>query len=82
MRRPCYRWVRRVAADFRDRGERIDWCVVGEPSARQSLGDRIRVGRRGSLSATLTVHGVQGHIAYPDQANNPSMRLHQRYLNW
>ena len=63
--------VRRVAEDFRASGERIDWCVVGEPSAKERLGDLIRVGRRGSLSGTLTVHGVQGHVAYPEQALNP-----------
>lgn len=63
--------VRKVAEHFRDSGERLDWCVVGEPSAKQKLGDLIRVGRRGSLSATLTVRGVQGHVAYPDQALNP-----------
>jgi succinyl-diaminopimelate desuccinylase len=63
--------VRRVAELFRTRGERLDWCVVGEPSSKQRLGDLIRVGRRGSLSATLTVRGVQGHVAYPEKANNP-----------
>lgn len=63
--------VRRVAQLFRERGERIDWCVVGEPSSRQCLGDSIRVGRRGSLSGHLIVHGVQGHVAYPDKALNP-----------
>jgi succinyl-diaminopimelate desuccinylase len=63
--------VRRVAAHFRECGERIDWCVVGEPSAKEKLGDLIRVGRRGSLSGTLTVHGVQGHVAYPEKARNP-----------
>jgi succinyl-diaminopimelate desuccinylase len=63
--------VRSVAGHFRASGERIDWCVVGEPSARVALGDRIRVGRRGSLSATLEVRGVQGHVAYPQQALNP-----------
>ena len=63
--------VRRVAEDFRASGERIDWCVVGEPSAKERLGDLIRVGRRGSLSGTLTVHGVQGHVAYPEKALNP-----------
>ncbi|MEO8811051.1 MAG: succinyl-diaminopimelate desuccinylase [Rhodanobacter sp.] len=63
--------VRKVAEHFRRTGERLDWCVVGEPSAKQRLGDLIRVGRRGSLSATLTVHGVQGHVAYPEQALNP-----------
>jgi succinyl-diaminopimelate desuccinylase len=63
--------VRRVADHFRQSGERIDWCVVGEPSAKEKLGDLIRVGRRGSLSATLTVRGVQGHVAYPEKALNP-----------
>jgi succinyl-diaminopimelate desuccinylase len=63
--------VRRVAEHFRSTGERIDWCVVGEPSSKARLGDLIRVGRRGSLSGTLTVRGVQGHVAYPEKANNP-----------
>lgn len=63
--------VRKVADHFRTSGETIDWCVVGEPSAREKLGDLIRVGRRGSLSATLTVRGVQGHVAYPEKALNP-----------
>lgn len=63
--------VRRVADTFRARGERIDWCVTGEPSSKDVLGDLLRVGRRGSLSARLTVHGVQGHVAYPDKARNP-----------
>lgn len=63
--------VRRVAEVFRLRGERLDWCVVGEPSSKQRLGDLIRVGRRGSLSAMLTVRGVQGHVAYPEKAKNP-----------
>ncbi|GAA0258930.1 succinyl-diaminopimelate desuccinylase [Rhodanobacter caeni] len=63
--------VRKVADRFRETGEKIDWCVVGEPSAREKLGDLIRVGRRGSLSATLAVRGVQGHVAYPEKALNP-----------
>ena len=63
--------VRRVAEAFRARDERIDWCVVGEPSSKERLGDLIRVGRRGSLSAALTVRGVQGHVAYPEKADNP-----------
>jgi succinyl-diaminopimelate desuccinylase len=63
--------VRRVAEQFRASGERIDWCVVGEPSSKEQLGDLIRVGRRGSLSGTLTVRGVQGHVAYPEKARNP-----------
>ncbi|KZC35525.1 UNVERIFIED_ORG: succinyl-diaminopimelate desuccinylase, partial [Rhodanobacter sp. FW104-R5] len=63
--------VRKVAERFRVTGERIDWCVVGEPSAKETLGDLIRVGRRGSLSGTLVVRGVQGHVAYPEKASNP-----------
>ncbi len=61
------RVVERLAA----RGEHIDFCVVGEPSSVATLGDTIKNGRRGSLSGTLTVKGVQGHIAYPDLARNP-----------
>ena len=63
--------VREVADVFRERGQRIDWCVTGEPSSKETLGDLLRVGRRGTLSATLTVKGVQGHVAYPDKARNP-----------
>jgi succinyl-diaminopimelate desuccinylase len=63
--------VREVVEHFRATGEAVDWCVVGEPSAKAKLGDLIRVGRRGSLSGTLTVRGVQGHVAYPEKALNP-----------
>ena len=63
--------VRKVVEHFRAIGEHIDWCVVGEPSAKEQLGDLVRVGRRGSLSGTLTVRGVQGHVAYPEKAWNP-----------
>ncbi|MCR6662487.1 MAG: succinyl-diaminopimelate desuccinylase [Luteimonas sp.] len=63
--------VRRVAQTFRERGQRIDWCITGEPSSTERLGDLLRVGRRGSLSGTLTVKGVQGHVAYPHKARNP-----------
>ncbi|WP_374607567.1 succinyl-diaminopimelate desuccinylase [Thermomonas sp.] len=66
--------VRKVADVFRERGERIDWCITGEPSSKDALGDLLRVGRRGTLSATLTVRGIQGHVAYPDKARNP---IHQ-----
>jgi succinyl-diaminopimelate desuccinylase len=63
--------VRRVVGEFRRRGQRIDFCVVGEPSSAERLGDIVRVGRRGSLSGNLSVHGVQGHVAYPDKVRNP-----------
>jgi succinyl-diaminopimelate desuccinylase len=66
--------VRKVADALHARGQRIDWCITGEPSSKQVLGDLLRVGRRGTLSATLTVRGVQGHVAYPDKARNP---IHQ-----
>lgn len=66
--------VRKVADEFRRRGERLDWCITGEPSSTAALGDLLRVGRRGTLSATLTVHGIQGHVAYPEKARNP---IHQ-----
>ncbi len=57
------------------RGETIDWCVIGEPSSQEALGDLIRVGRRGSLSGMLTVSGIQGHVAYPHLADNPIRRF-------
>lgn len=68
---PSIDGMRRVAEEFRRRGQRIDWCLVGEPSSQATLGDLIRVGRRGSLHGQLTVRGVQGHVAYPEQALNP-----------
>jgi len=53
------------------RGEKIDWCLVGEPSSEQRLGDVVKNGRRGSLGGVLTVRGIQGHVAYPHLARNP-----------
>ncbi len=53
------------------RNEKIDWCLVGEPTSGQKLGDMIKNGRRGSLNGKLTIHGIQGHIAYPHLAKNP-----------
>lgn len=57
------------------RGIKIDHCIVGEPSCVQTLGDTIKVGRRGSLTGHMFVHGKQGHVAYPQLANNPIHRL-------
>lgn len=57
-----------------ERGVKLDWCIVGEPSSRATLGDVIKNGRRGSLSCELVVRGVQGHVAYPDLADNPIHR--------
>ncbi|MEO0573892.1 MAG: succinyl-diaminopimelate desuccinylase [Pseudomonadota bacterium] len=61
----------KVMQTLSERGETIDWCVVGEPSSQDALGDLIRIGRRGSLSGMLTLKGVQGHVAYPQLAHNP-----------
>ena len=68
---PSVDGTKRVAETLAARGERIDWCVVGEPSSEARIGDTIKIGRRGSFSGRLTVHGVQGHIAYPQLAENP-----------
>ena len=68
---PSVDGTRRVVEVLRERQETIDWCLVGEPSSESALGDTIKIGRRGSLSGRLTVHGVQGHIAYPQFADNP-----------
>ena len=63
--------TRAVIERLNDRGEHIDMCIIGEPSSSETLGDVIRIGRRGSLSAELTVLGKQGHVAYADKARNP-----------
>ena len=68
---PSVDGTKRVVETLAARRERIDWCVVGEPSSEASIGDTIKVGRRGSFSGRLTVHGVQGHVAYPQLAENP-----------
>ncbi|WP_333705971.1 succinyl-diaminopimelate desuccinylase [Ottowia beijingensis] len=60
-----------VCEQLKARGEKLDWCIVGEPTAVQRTGDMIKNGRRGTLSGRLTVHGIQGHIAYPHLARNP-----------
>jgi len=73
--------TRHVVDWLRHQGESIDWCVVGEPSSEQLLGDVIKNGRRGSLNGRLTVHGVQGHVAYPDKAENPIHRALQPLAN-
>jgi succinyl-diaminopimelate desuccinylase len=67
--------VVKVVEVLEQRNEKIDWCLVGEPSSDKKIGDVIRVGRRGSLCAKLTVQGVQGHVAYPELADNPIHRF-------
>ena len=68
---PSVDGTKRVVEVLRERRQSIDWCLVGEPSSEHRLGDTMKIGRRGSLSGRLTVHGIQGHIAYPQTANNP-----------
>jgi succinyl-diaminopimelate desuccinylase len=61
----------KVVELLKSRGEKLDWCIVGEPTAVHKIGDMVKNGRRGTLSGKLTVKGVQGHIAYPQLASNP-----------
>ncbi len=68
---PSIDGTKRVVDTLMARGTGIDWCIVGEPSSEKLTGDTLKIGRRGSLSGRLTVHGVQGHIAYPQLAENP-----------
>ncbi|MDO9163280.1 MAG: succinyl-diaminopimelate desuccinylase [Methylococcaceae bacterium] len=63
--------VVKVVEVLEQRNEKIDWCLVGEPSSDKKIGDVIRVGRRGSLCAKLAINGIQGHVAYPELASNP-----------
>lgn len=71
---PAIHGTQAVVAELAARGVALDWCVVGEPSSAEVLADVVRVGRRGSLSGTLRVHGVQGHVAYPERIDNPIHR--------
>lgn len=63
--------TKRVIETLEQRNEKIDWCIVGEPSSTETLGDIVKNGRRGSLTGDLTVLGIQGHVAYPHLAQNP-----------
>ena len=72
---PAVDGTARVIETLQARGERIDWALVGEPTAERIVGDTIKNGRRGSLSGRLRVLGVQGHVAYPDKADNPIHRF-------
>ena len=72
---PAHDGTLKVMETLSARGEHIDWCVIGEPSSLDTLGDTVRIGRRGSLSGMLTIKGVQGHVAYPHLADNPIRRF-------
>jgi succinyl-diaminopimelate desuccinylase len=72
---PAQDGTKAVMEMLKDRGEHIDWCLIGEPSSKDKLGDMVRIGRRGSLSVDLSIRGIQGHVAYPELADNPLHRL-------
>lgn len=77
---PAVNGTRRVLDWLRDNDIAFDHCLVGEPSNPEALGDMIKVGRRGSINCWLTVHGRQGHVAYPDRATNPAPALLRKLL--
>ena len=68
---PAKDGVKKVIKYLTDNGEKIDWCLVGEPTAEKKLGDVIKVGRRGSINGDIKIKGIQGHSAYPHNAKNP-----------
>ena len=68
---PARDGIKKVIAELTERKIFIDWCLVGEPTSEETLGDSIKIGRRGSIGASITILGTQGHIAYPDKADNP-----------
>ena len=67
--------TKKVVEYLKKRKEKIDFCLVGEPTNPNKLGEMIKIGRRGSLTGNLTITGIQGHVAYPDRANNPSTTI-------
>jgi succinyl-diaminopimelate desuccinylase len=72
---PAVNGTVKVMQTLTERGEYIDYCIVGEPSSTNTLGDVVKNGRRGSLNASLTIKGMQGHVAYPHLADNPIHRF-------
>lgn len=72
---PAHFGTQAMMADLAEAGEAFDFCIVGEPSSNELLGDTIKNGRRGSLNGEIRLPGIQGHVAYPDKADNPVRRL-------
>ena len=72
---PAINGTVKVVEHLQKRDDTIDWCLVGEPTSTEKVGDVVKNGRRGSLGANLIIHGVQGHIAYPHLAENPIERF-------
>jgi len=68
---PAVNGVEKVVEELSQRNEKINWCLIGEPTANKELGDIIKIGRRGSIGSNIKINGVQGHIAYPQNAKNP-----------
>jgi len=77
---PAVNGTKKVLAWMRDNDEPMDHCLVGEPTNPKMMGDMIKAGRRGSINCWLTVNGVQGHVAYPDEAKNPIPALMRKLL--
>ena len=67
--------TKKVVDYLKKRKEKIDFCLVGEPTNPNKLGEMIKIGRRGSMTGRLTITGIQGHVAYPHRANNPSTTI-------
>ncbi len=72
---PAINGTKKVLEWLKHRGEKIDFCLVGEPTSREILGDMVKIGRRGTFTGKITVTGVQGHVAYPHLADNPVPKL-------
>lgn len=72
---PAVNGTRKALEWMKEKGEKIDFCLVGEPTSVKHVGDTVKIGRRGSLTGHLTVRGMQGHVAYPQLADNPVPRL-------
>lgn len=72
---PAINGTAKMLKALAEKGERIDHCVVGEPTSVKRLGDTIKIGRRGTITGRLTITGVQGHVGYPERANNPIPKL-------
>ncbi len=67
--------TKKVVDYLKKKREKINFCLVGEPTNPKKLGEMIKIGRRGSLTGTITINGIQGHVAYPHMANNPSTTI-------
>lgn len=72
---PSVNGTKKMLDWLKDKGEKIDFCLVGEPTSSEKLGDMMKIGRRGSLNGHISVTGVQGHVAYPQRADNPVPKL-------